>query len=152
MPSEDDEVAALVVRLGQIRRLESESDSSSSLTPANRTFPTPSISSYAQVVACTSTPHPRVRTMASRPALTQQRTSRGQWGAGSQARHLGARVPAVPTVIHDGAELLPAGTPRRTETPPPIGFNYNRRPHYVPCIISNNHGRSVPVRFTRVVM
>ena len=49
-------------------------------------------------------------------------------------------------------ELLPVGMTRQTETPPPIGFNYNRRPHYVPCIISDNHGRNVPARFNRVVM
>ena len=42
--------------------------------------------------------------------------------------------------------------PRRTETPPPIGFNYNRGPNYVPCIITDNGGRSVPARFTRVAM
>ena len=85
-------------------------------------------------------------------APSQQRTSRGQQGAGSQARCMGARVPAVPTGVRDGAELLPPSTPRRTETPPPIGFNYNHGPNYVPCIITNNSGRSVPVSFTRVVM
>ena len=42
--------------------------------------------------------------------------------------------------------------PRRTETPPPIGFNYNHGPNYVPCVISDNHGRNIPARYTRVVM
>ena len=152
LPSEDDDVAALVARLGQIRRLESESDSPSSPTPANHTFPTPTIPSYTQVAAHTSTPHPRVRIMASGPASSQQRTSQGQQGVGSQARRLGARVPAVPLIIHDGTDLLPTGPTRRTETPPPIGFNYNRGPHYVPCIVSDNCRRNVPACFTRVVM
>ena len=90
--------------------------------------------------------------MARGPAPSQQRTSRGQRGAGSQARHMGARVPAVSAGFRDGAELLPASVSRRAETPPPIGFNYNQGPNYVPCIITNNQGRSVPARFTRVVM
>ena len=90
--------------------------------------------------------------MACGPALSQQRTSQGQQGAGSQARHMGARVQAVSAGIRDGAELLPASTTRRTEMPPPIGFNYNRGPNYVPCVISDNSGRNIPARFTRVVM
>ena len=90
--------------------------------------------------------------MARGPAPPQQRTSRGQRGAGSQARHMGARVPTVPTGVRDGAELLPPSAPRRAETPPPIGFNYNRRPNYVPFVITNSSGRNVPARFTRVVM
>ena len=85
-------------------------------------------------------------------APSLQRTSRGQWGAGSQARRMGARVPAVVTGVRDGAELLPPSAPRRIEMPPPIGFNYNRGPNYVPCVINDNSGRSVPARFTRVVM
>ena len=90
--------------------------------------------------------------MARGPAPSQQRTSRGQRGAGSQACHMEARVPAVSVGIRDGAELLSASLTRRTETPPPIGFNYNCRPNYVPCVISNNRGRSVPAHFTRVIM
>ena len=65
---------------------------------------------------------------------------------------MGARVPAVLTGVRDGAELLPPSAPRRAETPPPIGFNYNRGPNYVPFIITNSSGRNVPARFTRVVM
>ena len=90
--------------------------------------------------------------MACGPAPSQQCTSRGQQGAGSQARRMGARVPAVPTGVRDGAELLPPSTPRRAETLPPIGFNYNRGPNYVPCVINNNNGRGVPAHFTRVIM
>ena len=90
--------------------------------------------------------------MAHGPAPSQQRTSRGQRGAGSQARRMGARVPAVPTGVRDGAELLPPSAPRRTETPPPIGFNYNRGPNYVPFAITNSSSRTIPARFTRVVM
>ena len=65
---------------------------------------------------------------------------------------MGARVLAVSAGVHDGAELLPVSTPRRTETLPPIGFNYNRGPNYVPCVITDNSGRSVPAHFTRVIM
>ena len=123
-PSEDEEAAALVARLGQIQRLESGSESSSSetSTPADVSFPTPSVPSYAQVAARASTPSPRVRAMARGPASTQQRTPRGQRGAGSQARRMGARVPTVPAGVRDGAELLSTSAPRRAETPPPIGF------------------------------
>ena len=65
---------------------------------------------------------------------------------------MGARVPTVPTGVRDGAELLPTSMPRRTETPPPLGFSYNCGPNYMPFIITNNSGRSVPARFTRVIM
>ena len=54
--------------------------------------------------------------------------------------------------VRDGAELLSTSAPRRTETPPPIGFNYNRGPNYVPCVISDNSSRNVPARFTGVIM
>ena len=90
--------------------------------------------------------------MARGPAVPQQRTSQGQQGAGSQARRMGARVPTVPTGVRDGTELLPVSTPRRAEMPPPIGFNYNHGSNYVPCIINDNNGRSIPVHFTRVIM
>ena len=154
MPSEDEEAAALVVRLNQIRRLESrpEASSSETSTPADVSFPTPSIPSYAQVAAHASNPGPQVRAMARGPALTQQQTSQGQRGAGSQARHMGARVPTVPTGVRKGAELLPVSMPRRAETPPPIGFNYNRGPNYVPFVITNYRSRAIPARFTRVIM
>ena len=91
-PSEDEEAAAHVARLNQIRQLESrpESSSSETSTPADVSLPTPSTPSYAQVVARASTPSPRVRVMAHGPALSQQRTSRGQRGAGSQAHRMGA--------------------------------------------------------------
>ena len=85
-------------------------------------------------------------------APSQQHTPRGQQGVGSQACRMGARVLTVSMGVRDGAELLSTSAPRRTETPPPIGFNYNRGPNNVPCITSNNNGRNVPVRFTRVIM
>ena len=65
---------------------------------------------------------------------------------------MGARVPVVLMGVRDGAELLPPSAPRRIETPPPTGFNYNRGPNYVPCVINNNSSRNIPARFTRVVM
>ena len=79
-PSEDEEAAALVAQLSQIQQLESGSESSSisSPTPANVAFLTLSVLSYAQVVARTSTPGPRVCAMAHGPAPSQQHTSRGQ--------------------------------------------------------------------------
>ena len=58
----------------------------------------------------------------------------------------------VPTGVRKGTELLPVGAPRRLETLPPIGFNYNCGANYVPLIISNTSGRNVPARFTRIVM
>ena len=54
--------------------------------------------------------------------------------------------------VRNGAELLPTSAPRRAETPPPLGFNYNHGPNYVPCIINDNNGRGVPAHFTRVIM
>ena len=40
----------------------------------------------------------------------------------------------------------------RAETPPPLGFNFNRGVNYVPCIVTDNRGRGVPARYTRVIM
>ena len=65
---------------------------------------------------------------------------------------MGAQVPTVLTGVRDGAELLSTNAPRRTETPPPIGFNYNCGPNYMPCVISDNNGRNIPAHFTRVVI
>ena len=65
---------------------------------------------------------------------------------------MGARILTVPVGVRDGAELLPTSAPRRAETPPPLGFNYNRGPNYVPCVINGDNGRSIPACFTRVIM
>ena len=54
--------------------------------------------------------------------------------------------------VCNGTELLSTSAPRKTEMPPPIGFNYNHGPNYVPCIISDNSGRNIPAHFTRVIM
>ena len=35
---------------------------------------------------------------------------------------------------------------------PPLGFNFNRRVNFVPCVITNSEGRGVPARYTRVIM
>ena len=40
----------------------------------------------------------------------------------------------------------------RAETPPPLGFNFNRRVNYVPCIVTDNRGRGVLEWYTRVIM
>ena len=36
--------------------------------------------------------------------------------------------------------------------PPPLGFSFNRGVNYVPCIVTDNRGRGVPARYTRVIM
>ena len=54
--------------------------------------------------------------------------------------------------VHIGAELLSPRLARRAETPPPLGFEFNRRVNFVPCIVTNSEGRGVPARYTRVIM
>ena len=36
--------------------------------------------------------------------------------------------------------------------PPPLGFNFNCGVNYVPCIVTDNKGRGVPARYTRVIV
>ena len=36
--------------------------------------------------------------------------------------------------------------------PPSLGFNFNRGANYVPCIVTDNRGRGVLARYTRVIM
>ena len=45
-----------------------------------------------------------------------------------------------------------ARPPRRAETPPPLGFNFNRAANYVLCIVTDNTGRGIPASYTRVIM
>ena len=94
----------------------------------------------------------QVRTVASGPPPPQQRHTRGARGAGSQARCVGGGVQSVPTGVRVGAELLSPRPARRAETPPPLGFNFNRGVNFVPCIVTNSKGRGVPARYTRVIM
>ena len=35
---------------------------------------------------------------------------------------------------------------------PPLGFNFNHRANFVPCVITNSEGRGVPAHYTRVIM
>ena len=153
-PSEDDEVAALIAQLHQIRRLESGSELSSSETPAptNITFPTLTIPRNSQVTASTASSHARVRAVASGLTSPQQPRTRGTRGAGSQARRMGGRVQPVPTGVRVRAELLSPRPTRRAETLPLLGFNFNRGANFVPCVITNSEGRGVPARYTRVIM
>ena len=65
---------------------------------------------------------------------------------------MGARVPPIPEGVHVGAELLLTSPERRAETTPPVGFNFNCRANYVPCIVTDNSGRGVLVMYTRVIM
>ena len=90
--------------------------------------------------------------MACGSAPSQPTRTRGSQGSGSQAHHLGARVPPIPEGVRVGAELLLAHPSRGAETPPPLGFNFNRGVNYVPCIVTDNRGRGVPARYTRVIM
>ena len=65
---------------------------------------------------------------------------------------MAGRVQPVPTGVRVGAELLSPRPTRRAETPPPLGFNFNRGVNFVPCIVTNSEGRGVPARYTRVIM
>ena len=153
-PNDDKEAAFLVAQLDNIQRLESgtELDSTPSPPPANVTFPTPTVPCNLQVTASIAASRARVRTVARRSALPQPARTRGSRGQGSQARHLGTRVPPVPTGVRVGAELLLTRLTGRAETPPPLGFNFNCGANYVPCIITDNRGRGVPAQYTRVIM
>ena len=153
-PSDDEEAALLVAQLDNIRRLESgmEEDSTPSPPPTNISFPTPTVLRNSQVIASTAASRARVRTVARGSAPPQPACTRGSRGSGTQARHLGARVPPIPEGVQVGAELLLARPSRGTETPPPLGFNFNRGANYVPCIVTDNRGRGVLARYTRVIM
>ena len=153
-PNDDEEAALLVAQLDNIRRLElgTETDSTSSPPPTNISFPTPAIPCNSRVMAITVASRARVRTVARGSAPPQQTRTRGSRGSGSQARHLGARVPPIPEGVRVGAELLFACPSRRTEMPPPLGFNFNRGANYVPCIVTDSRGRGVPAHYTRVIM
>ena len=48
--------------------------------------------------------------------------------------------------------MLPAHLTRRAETQPSLGFNFNCGANFVPCIITNDRGRGIPARYTRVIM
>ena len=54
--------------------------------------------------------------------------------------------------VRIGAELLLTRPTGRAETPPPLGFNFNRGANYVPCIVTDNRGRGVPAWYTRVIV
>ena len=142
----------LIAQLNAIRPLGLESDSTSSPPPANVTFPTPAIPRHLQVTASTTASRARVRTVARGLAPPQPTHTCGSRGSGSQAHHLGARVPPILEGVRVRAELLLACLSRGAETPPPLGFNFNRGVNYVPCIVTDNRGRGVPAQYTRVIM
>ena len=153
-PSDDEEAALLVAQLDNIRRLESgmETDSAPSPPPANVTFPTPTVPRHSQVTASTAASCARVRAVARGSAPPQPTRTHGSRGSGSQAHHLGTRVPPIPEGVRVGAELLLARPSRGAEMPPPLGFNFNRGANYVPCIVTDNRGRGIPACYTRVIM
>ena len=153
-PNDDKEAAFLIAQLDIFCRMESgtESDSTPPPPPTNVTIPTPTIPRNSQVTASTAASRARVRTVARGSAPPQPARTHGSRGQGSQAHHLGARVPPVPTGVRVGAELLLTRPTGRAETPPPLGFNFNRGANYAPCIVTDNRGRGVPARYTRVIM
>ena len=65
---------------------------------------------------------------------------------------MGGGVSSVLTGVPIGAELLSPHPARRAETPPPLGFNFNHGANHVPCIVTDNTGRGIPTRYTRVIM
>ena len=142
-PNDDEEATLLVAQLDNIRRLESgmEEDSTPSPPPTNISFPTPTILCNSQVTASTVASCARVCTMARRSAPPQPARTHGSQGSGSQACHLGARVPPIPEGVRVGAELLLACPSRGAETPLPLGFNFNCGSNYVPCIVTDSRGR-----------
>ena len=103
-------------------------------------------------MASTVASHARVHAVARRLAPTQPARTCGSRGQGSQACDLGTQVPPVPVGVRVGAELLLTRPTGRAETPPPLGFNFNRGANYVPCIVTDNRGRGVPARYTKVIM
>ena len=58
----------------------------------------------------------------------------------------------APPGVSQRATSHPSRPSPRTETPPPLGFDFNHGLNYVPCLITLNGGRRVPVRYVRVVM
>ena len=129
-----------------------ETNSTPSPPPTNISFPTPAIPRHSQVTASTAASCARVCTVARGLAPPQLACTCGSRGQGSQARHLGTRVPPVPTGVRVGAELLLTRPTGRAETLPPLGFNFNRGANYAPCIVTDNQGRGVPAWYTRVIM
>ena len=152
--NDDEEAALLVAQLDNIRRLESgtETDSTSSPPPTNVSLLTPTIPCNSQVMASTAASRARVHTVAHGSAPPQPARTHGSRGQGSQARHLGTRVPPIPTGVRVGAELLLNRLSRSAETPPPLGFNFNCGANYVPCVVTDSRGRGVLARYTRVIM
>ena len=61
-------------------------------------------------------------------------------------------MPLVLMGVRVRAELLSPRPTRRAEMPPPLGFNFNRRVNFVPCVITNSEGRGVLARYTRVII
>ena len=142
-PNDDKEAALLVAQLDNIRRLESgtEEDSTPSPPPTNISFPTPTVPRNSQVTTSTASSCARICTVAHGSAPSQPTRTHGSRGLGSQACHLGARVPPIPEGVRVGAELLFTRPARSAETPPPLGFNFNCGTNYVPCIVTDSRGR-----------
>ena len=65
---------------------------------------------------------------------------------------MGARVLPIPQGVRIRSELLSPSLARRAETSPLLGFNFNRGTNYVPGIVTDNTGRGIPARYTRVIM
>ena len=50
------------------------------------------------------------------------------------------------------AELVSHHLPPLTDPPPPLGFNHNRGPDYIPCLITLLGGRQALADYVRVIM
>ena len=150
-PGEDDKATALVSQLNQIQQLDSEpSTQMSSLNQLPHA--TPPVHCHSQVTVSTVSSCARVCQVASGLVASQQPHTHDQWGAGSQAHQMGTRVPQIAQGVHIGAELSSTSVTRRVETLPPLGFYFNQGANFIPCIITDNTGRSILAQYTRVIM
>ena len=58
----------------------------------------------------------------------------------------------APPGIPQRATSHPSRPSPCTETPLPLGFDFNRGSNYVPCLVTLNGGRRVPARYIHIVM
>ena len=101
----------------------------------------------------THLPARRTPAVVNRSGPPPQRQARNRRGSGG-----GANNPVVETLLplhpsfSERAELLHNQERLRAQTPPPLGFDYNRGSNYVPCLITTNDGLNVNATYVRVVM
>ena len=80
---------------------------------------------------------------------------RGACGRGRRVRgaqgNVGGLVEAPPGIPQQATSNLSCPS-SHTETPLPLGFDFNHGSNYVPCLVTLNGGRRVPARYIHVVM